>query len=319
MLRFVLPLILIIIPISLALLRISASNQQGNTFRYPKAFLYMGVLVDLMIAVAVYFGVKKDDFEGYWPLLVAVFVIFIMGIVLIAWRVNWKIELTDEEIIYRTIFRITHKYKYDDITKIDIKYVELNSTPEELCVYIEDKKVKITYMVGDIQLIHSIIVKNSRKHKHHCEETVFKNGVNVKDLSFKKQKKIVIKQPLLHICIFTAVVCAFIALVLWMIINQDDWEIVCGMLGLTLILCVFMLYLITWRIVLVYDESYFVYNSLFAKNKRIYYASCDSYCIKRNELRVRCNNRTFRIPVVSKYADALLYELKNQGVKKNNL
>ncbi len=276
----------------------------------------MGVLVDLMIAVAVYFGVKKDGFDAYWPLLVAVFVIFIMGIVLIAWRVNWKIELTDEEIIYRTIFRITHKYKYDDITKIDIKYVELHSTPEELCVYIEDKKVKINYMVGDIQLIHSIIVKNSRKHKHNCEEMVFKNGVNVKDLSLKKQKKIAIKQPLLHICIFTAVVCACIALVLWMIINQDDWKIVCGVLALTLLYSVCTLYLITWRIVLIYSEPYFLYRSLFCRNTKIYYSACKSYCIKHNEIRVRYNNRTFRVPVVSKYADAVLDELKNQNIPK---
>ena len=161
--RFILPLIFIIVPISLTLLRLSASNQQGNTFRYPKAFLHMGILADTMVAVAVYFGIEKVGAKTYWLLLLASFVIFVMGLALVAWHVNWKIEFTDEAIIHRTIFRITHKYKYDDISKIDIKYAELSPTPEKLCVYIKDKKVKIDYMVGDLQLIHSIILKNLRK------------------------------------------------------------------------------------------------------------------------------------------------------------
>lgn len=316
MLQYLLPLINILVPFSLALLELFSGKQTDNTFRFPRLLLHLGLYFEAALGIAVYFGFKQGDFESnYWILVVPV-IMFFIALMLIAIRVNWKIEFNDDEIVYVNLFRVSYRLKYTDITEIKVEYSTHIGIPEKIQILFPNKKVGIEYLAGDLTRVQSILKSRLDKHNHSCKLTFYKNGVDVKSRSLKKQKNIVIKQPFSHMCAFAVGTCVIFSLAIIIMTNQDDWSPAYAAHGLVLICCFAILYQATWRIELIYGEPYFIYRSLFVKSKKIYYSSCKGYFFDRSELLVKCNGRTIKIPLASKYSDAFLNELKNQGVKK---
>lgn len=83
--------------------------------RPRKIFFWIG-LVEIMMTYAIIIGCLCVPNEKNLAAAIGAFIMSFLGIWLIMYYLNWRIELCDEEFVFRNMFRKKTRYKYTDIT-----------------------------------------------------------------------------------------------------------------------------------------------------------------------------------------------------------
>lgn len=187
-------LVPLIVPASLAF--ISACTQigsaQSETFRYPKFFVYLplvfcgmviaGTIIDLTHiggslyltdnGVVFYTTVAQNIFAA-----IALPVMTLLGIILILYRVCWRLVLDEEVLIFRNLLGITKIYKYTEITRIRIIYIRNAKTPEKYLININKVKIVVDYLQFNFNNFERLIKKRLKKAKNPIEFEVIRTKV----------------------------------------------------------------------------------------------------------------------------------------------
>ena len=117
----------------------------SNTFRYPKYFVFLGVLTCALTGI---FGpiafIQSFNEKQYFdmrtiPLYLCVILIHLLGWIVISLHVLWKVELLDDHFIYTNLLGIKRSYQYCDITLITLEYS--GCSPGKYVVYVGKKRV----------------------------------------------------------------------------------------------------------------------------------------------------------------------------------
>ena len=97
------------------------SSKYGNVIRYPKFYLWLGVVGLIFISVILMLMTlyPNDTADGWVYALFSAF--WLLGAGIIMAYMNWFIIIEKDHFIYRSIFRKTYKIFYTDVIDCKIK------------------------------------------------------------------------------------------------------------------------------------------------------------------------------------------------------
>lgn len=108
----------------------------GITILRPRKILFISGLVGTLLwDIFIIWCLIANTEEYIWAAVFA-FLFSLLGIWFIMYYLNWRIELRDEEFIFRNMFRKKTTYKYTDITHFKRTQYGFN-------IYIGKKKISI--------------------------------------------------------------------------------------------------------------------------------------------------------------------------------
>lgn len=152
---------------------ISPTITNSNEYRYPLKFLIFGIsgfLLVLLLNIWWLHNNSQTDLVNIILLVIFDIPMFGGSIYFILSGVNWKIELRQGELIFRNFFRITRKYNYSEINKIEIypPHRLTGSLPEKYVIYICKRHIKMECTVTNFEDFIKEIKKNMRENNSFC-------------------------------------------------------------------------------------------------------------------------------------------------------
>lgn len=143
---FVIVFITIAISVALCLFHVMtkrksyvAPNSNPKVIKQPILYFYVGLFSTLfwfgfaLFALLAPVGIFVEDAIGLRWAMFSIFLLFAFGCSWLAiLQANWKIEIHDDDFIFRNTFRIKHIYKFDEIEEVfmssTIRYKHLGKT-----------------------------------------------------------------------------------------------------------------------------------------------------------------------------------------------
>lgn len=128
-----------------------------NQVRYPKMYLYIGIVCLIVIIGAILLSIKDHlhgiKLYGWFPLI-------FLPLIIIQAYFNVKIIYTDDYFIYSTFWGKKYKFRYDEIKNIyrkkRAKYMAVYETERK------NLKIDTVYMLGYdefLQIVNSHLIK----------------------------------------------------------------------------------------------------------------------------------------------------------------
>ena len=172
-----------IIPVVLALMRNNKNENQKDVFCCPRLYVFVAFLGFAVfgIAYAALFisGQIYETPNIYVDIMLAVVgVLLIWGSTyLLLCGLNFRLELRQNEIVYRNIFRKTYIINYTDVLEI-ISWYFPNETKkmEKYKIVTKTKKITLSYMDVNFNNLIQILKNRLRKNKVQCKFTI-KKGI----------------------------------------------------------------------------------------------------------------------------------------------
>lgn len=138
------------------------------TFRYPK-YLSIIFIAGLITIIALFIWCYLSDFKPKLELeifLLSFYSVFTFAIIWQILRVlNFQLELEEEFILYRNLFGIVRKIRYEEITKIKI-YKDKSNNPIKYKIYIDKKGLSVDNFMVNFNDFTKIMKKRLRKAKN---------------------------------------------------------------------------------------------------------------------------------------------------------
>lgn len=148
---------LIIILVRYVLLATMMEKAPENQVRYPKMYLYIGIVCLIVIIGAILLSIKDHldgiKLYGWFPLL-------FLPLIIIQAYFNVRINYTNDSFIYSTFWGKKYKFTYDEI-----KNIRRKKSAKYMAVYeTERKNLKIdtVYMLGYdefLKIVNSHLIK----------------------------------------------------------------------------------------------------------------------------------------------------------------
>jgi membrane protein YdbS with pleckstrin-like domain len=144
------PLIILVIGI---FFKNRKSDTQSNVIRQPKMYFYGGIfmaIIGSLLALLVgLFSTPENETETLVGILVLLGFAMI-GVALIYWSFNWKIEITEDDLVFRSGFKKKKTFRIKDLA------YDSNNSKSDL--YIGDQLVlSVTVMMENYDLISKTI------------------------------------------------------------------------------------------------------------------------------------------------------------------
>ena len=137
--------------ISFLAIKESKTHPFANVIRLPKVYFWVGIaclvfFLTVLIALIIF---PDDTLDGQITLIIVV-VFLIFPISIITAYLNWKIEISDKYIIYRTFFRKKYEYEFREV------WIKKN-TPNIIIAVTRKKKLYIDpHAIGIEKFINKV-------------------------------------------------------------------------------------------------------------------------------------------------------------------
>ena len=169
---------MLIVPVITGILFQSRKGKKVSVLYYPAYTIvisvsYLALLGTIYIIGAIYQPTQVYNMKML-PVLVASFAVYASVIYLFILGVNWRLEVLDDCIRYRNLFRITKEYPYADIRCIIIygsskqqRHGKQKMRHYKYKICINGKKIVVENLVCNFQEFLPIFMKNINK--NNCE------------------------------------------------------------------------------------------------------------------------------------------------------
>ena len=144
----------------------TATPEAPNTFKYAKFTIIIGgmgalmcITLNIFLLVDFTHIVFSIFMHTFWSvMLVAGLWMFLLG-------VNWKVMLEEDIIVYRDIFRIVRKIRYEDIDKVVVKRDRTNFV-KQYKVYYGKRRIVLDYFVVNFNDFPVLLRRRLKKAKN---------------------------------------------------------------------------------------------------------------------------------------------------------
>ena len=171
---FVIP---IVVPIIIGILCYPRKSRKTAALYYPA---YVVVLPTILL---VFWGVlyvwtvifQSDLFSlELLPVMIVSLAVYGAAIYLLLKGINWKLEILDDRIRYRNLFRVTKEFSFADIQYIVIygatkeqRHGKIKCQHDKYKIYIKGKKIVVEYLVYNFSDFLPNIKRKMKK--YHCD------------------------------------------------------------------------------------------------------------------------------------------------------
>ena len=159
------------VPLILELIVLKSSLSKCSspyTFRYPK-YLSIIFIAGLITIIALFIWAYFFDYKPKYELkilIVSFYSVFSFATILQILKVlNLQLELEEEFILYRNLFGVVRKIRYEEITKIKI-YKDKSNNPIKYKIYIDKKGLCVDNFMVNFNDFSKIMKKRLKKAKN---------------------------------------------------------------------------------------------------------------------------------------------------------
>ncbi len=167
------PLISFVVPLSLfgIMLRASDKSSRGGTvYKYVDAMGWIGVVggaIALTLGILMCF--QEPDNTPLWGVIVlfcADGIIVLIAVLYTLMCLNTKTVLAEDCLIYRNMWGITRKYRYEDIYRVKCQRRKGSHMVEEYVVFVGRQKIKVNYYMVNFFGFAEMLKSRLRKVKN---------------------------------------------------------------------------------------------------------------------------------------------------------
>ncbi len=166
-------LIFLFVPIIIGWIKLKADKSNSSNsccLKYPRILMVIAIIGSVSSCgtgvVSLILEADKSSTALVVFTHVVICVMTFIGCWLFLKTLNWQLSLTDEVMIYRNLFGIVRKIRYEDILRITIHY-DQNKNVIGYQIYTEHCKIKVEYLLVNFNCFYKNIKKKLKKAENH--------------------------------------------------------------------------------------------------------------------------------------------------------
>jgi len=161
-----------LVPLILPFFLHDRKTERLNVLSYPLVFTVFGAVGTVFEAsVLIWVFVKEPIDLVFLPLLAVWAALFVGTVWLFFHSMNWRLEIGEDQLIYRDIFRRVYKIPYEDVIMIREQYPRRSRVTDKIRIYTKGKTITVEYVVYNFRDSLKLMKKHMKKNGYACEIT----------------------------------------------------------------------------------------------------------------------------------------------------
>ena len=169
---------ILIVPVVIGILFRPRKKTKSSVLYYPAYIIVLPAILVAFWGVIYVLAYRTQPSQFFslemLPVWIVSFIIYGSAIYLMIKGINWRLEIQDDCIRYRNLFRVTKEYSYADIQCIIVYgplkepcHGKIRRRIDKYKICSKNKKIVVEYLVFNFQDSLPQIKKNMKKHR--CE------------------------------------------------------------------------------------------------------------------------------------------------------
>ena len=161
-----------LVPLILPFFLHDRKTERITVLSYPLVFTVFGAVGTVFETALLILVFVKESIElVFLPLLAAWGVLMVGTVWLFFHSMNWRLEIGEDQLIYRDIFRRVHKIPYGDVIMIREQYPRRSQVTDKLYIYTKRRTITVEYVVYNFRDSLKLMKKYMKKNGCACEIT----------------------------------------------------------------------------------------------------------------------------------------------------